>query len=250
MINCHLRRIQHDKHTMPVLIRTHTHAYDELTYYISGNGTTQIGDRVYPYRAGCFAFYRAGCLHNEDNAAACRVIWTHFDFELEGITLREGVFEDPCGVLLALIRKLRSTALECREHRDVLIESRLAEVIATAAVLQKKPATVREDADWQQVLDYIDENYNASVDFARLAADRHYSYDRFRHLFCEKFGMPPYAYLLHRRLAHAQLMLEKTDSTLTEIAFDCGFHSSSQFTNIFKKYVGSTPGDYRRETRG
>lgn len=249
MIHCQLRHIQRDKHTMPVLIRTHTHAHHELVYYISGNGTTQIGDTVYPYRAGCFAFYRAGHQHNEDNAEACQVIWTHFDFQLEGVALREGVFEDSCGVLLGLIRRLRNAVLEQGEHREILIESRLAEVLVTAAVLQKKPAAVREEADWQQVLDHIDENCNTTVDFARLAAERHYSYDRFRHLFCQKFGMPPYAYLLRQRVAHARLMLEKTNFTLTEIAFDCGFHSSSQFTNIFKKYVGVTPGDYRRGMR-
>ncbi|MBE6727660.1 MAG: helix-turn-helix transcriptional regulator [Ruminococcaceae bacterium] len=33
--------------------------------------------------------------------------------------------------------------------------------------------------------------------------------------------------------------------TITIIAFDCGFNSSSQFTNIFKKYTGFTPKDYR-----
>ena len=46
---------------------------------------------------------------------------------------------------------------------------------------------------------------------------------------------------------HAKRLLKNSNLNITDIAFDCGFNSSSQFTNIFKKYVSLTPKEYRNK---
>ena len=245
MLSCRLTRTRHDIHSIPFQISSHTHTSDELTYFISGAGTTEIDGTVYPYEKNTFAFYREGTPHNEVDPIPCEVIWTRFTFSIEGVTLREGVFSDPHGELLTLLRKLRRLSLEESEYRDALIESCLSEIAVTAALLQKATPPDRPGADWQAVVDFIDRNSNTEIDFEALADRCHYSYDRFRHLFTEKFGVSPYAYLLRRRIEHATLMLRSTDLSLTDVAYDCGFASSSQFSNIFKKYIGLTPSAYR-----
>jgi AraC family transcriptional regulator len=63
----------------------------------------------------------------------------------------------------------------------------------------------------------------------------------------EQFGVSPYAYLINQRIEHAKRLLKNSDSSITDIAFDCGFNSSSQFTNIFKKYVLLTPKEYQNK---
>lgn len=245
MLESKLKTINRVKHSIPFKMEMHTHKYDELTYYISGKGTTQINDTVYEYRPYTFAFYRAGTVHNECNFDPCDIIWTHLSFKIGGIELKEGVFEDADNALLGCLQKLRNLSLEQQKYSEPMIESLLSQAIITAAQKQDSQENAATRLDWRQILNFIDNNINQNIDFSRLAEENHYSYDRFRHLFCEHFGLSPYSYLTAQRISHAKRLLKSTDSPITVIAFDCGFNSSSQFTNIFKKYTGFTPKDYR-----
>lgn len=247
---CYLHHTQRDKHAVPVRIRMCVHQYDELTYYITGQGTTQIGDTIYPYKAGTFAYYRAGTQHDEIDPEPCDVIWSHFRFRIEGLDLQEGVFEDPHGELIAALRRMRREAMNTDSHREAMVHGCLAQVIVMAARLMESPSFERTFTDWQEVIDYVDENSNQPIDFSELAGRYHYSYDRFRHLFREKFGLSPHSYLMRQRIANASVMLTNTNMKMTAIAYACGFSSSSQFSNIFRRHTGMTPGEYQRQNKG
>ena len=245
MLGCTLHHIQCDNHEKSVLFNMHTHDHDELTYYVYGNGSTRIEDEEYPFRKGTFAFYRAGTVHNEDNVEPSRVIWSHFSCNIDGVNLKEGVFEDPNGELYLYIKNLRNAFMQEDMYKSVLVEACLTQVIITAVKLQNRTNSSQLFVNWQKVLDYVDENSNTAIDFSAIAASYNYSYDRFRHLFSEKFGISPHAYLLHHRIERSKLLLKNSDTPITDIAFDCGFNSSSQFSNAFKKEIGITPGQYR-----
>jgi AraC-like DNA-binding protein len=68
--------------------------------------------------------------------------------------------------------------------------------------------------------------------------------------FCRAFkqstGVPPHRYLLIHRTNQAKKMMEDRNLTLTQIALDCGFSSSSQFSAAFKRIVGVPPRAFRR----
>jgi AraC-like DNA-binding protein len=68
--------------------------------------------------------------------------------------------------------------------------------------------------------------------------------------FCRAFkqstGLSPHHYLLVHRINRAKEMMRDPARTLTDIAFDCGFSSSSQFSVVFKRIVGRPPRQYRR----
>ena len=66
-------------------------------------------------------------------------------------------------------------------------------------------------------------------------------------LFKTTFGMTPKDYLMHQRVAHAQRMLMNLKHKMLDIAMDSGFGSPSRFYESFKRVVGQTPRDYRRE---
>jgi AraC family transcriptional regulator len=68
--------------------------------------------------------------------------------------------------------------------------------------------------------------------------------------FCRAFkkstGLTPHRYLLLCRVNRAKQMMRDSDRTLTEIALDCGFNSSSQFSVVFKRIEGLSPRSFRR----
>ncbi len=249
MFECKLKQIHRVKHTIPIKIKTQTHKYDELVYFISGCGTTTIKDKTYKYKAGDFAFYKAGTPHDENDPVSCDIIWLHFSFDVDNIKLKQGVFCDSDGKLLANLQDLRKLSIEQNEYKNQLTEIALAKIIVTAAQTQNSATDSYSRTNWDKILKFIDYNINEQIDFAALAKENHYSYDRFRHLFAERFGLSPYAYLTSQRIEHAKRLLKNSDSSITDIAFDCGFNSSSQFSNIFKKYIGVTPKEYKRGKR-
>jgi AraC family L-rhamnose operon regulatory protein RhaS len=58
----------------------------------------------------------------------------------------------------------------------------------------------------------------------------------------------PVNYLNKIRLLKAKKMIaENPDSTITSIAFDCGFSSNQYFTKVFKVYFKETPQSYREK---
>ena len=246
MIDCKLKQIHRVRHTIPIEINTQTHKCDELVYFISGYGSTQINDKVYSYKSGDFAFYKKGTPHNECDPQPCDIIWLHFDFNIDNIDLKEGVFCDNDGKLLSVLQKLRRLSIENSRYSKQSVESCLAETIIIAAERQENVDDFLFRTNWEKVLNYIDANANENIDFALLAKNNNYSYDRFRHLFSERFGVPPYTYLTLQRIEHAKRLLKNSNSSITDIAFDCGFNSSSQFTNILKKHIGVTPKEYKK----
>lgn len=64
--------------------------------------------------------------------------------------------------------------------------------------------------------------------------------------FKQSMGVTPHRYLLSHRVRRAKEMMRNHNLTLTEIAIDCGFSSSSQFSLVFKRIVGIPPREYRR----
>lgn len=247
MFDCKLKQIHRVKHTIPIKINTQTHRYDELVYFINGCGTTQISGETYNYKAGDFAFYKMGTAHNECDPEPCDIIWLHFSFAIDNVELKEGLFCDVDGRLLSSLQKLRKLSIEQNEYKNQLVESCLAETIIIATQTQSATEDLHSRTNWEKILNYIDANINEQIDFALLAKNNGYSYDRFRHLFSERFGRSPYTYLISQRIEHAKRLLKNSSSSITDIAFDCGFNSSSQFTNIFKKYVGVTPKIYKNK---
>ena len=60
-------------------------------------------------------------------------------------------------------------------------------------------------------------------------------------------GLSLFAYFRGLRLEQAKLRLLDTQQTVTAIARDCGFSSTTLFCRNFKQYTGSTPLAYRDE---
>lgn len=68
-------------------------------------------------------------------------------------------------------------------------------------------------------------------------------------LFSKSIGMPIGRYITRLRLGHAQALLVDSDTTITTIALDSGFHSLSRFYDAFGKEFRTTPRAYRKAAR-
>ena len=58
-------------------------------------------------------------------------------------------------------------------------------------------------------------------------------------------GEPPNAFIRKIRLHRAKEMLQTTELTISEIAYDVGFNDPNYFSRTFSKEFGKTPSEYR-----
>ncbi|MEB3357062.1 MAG: AraC family transcriptional regulator [Synechococcales bacterium] len=96
-----------------------------------------------------------------------------------------------------------------------------------------------------QVTRYIDNALDQDIKLADLAQLAGMSQSHFSRLFKQSMGLPPYQYLLQRRVERAKHLLKNTDQSLVEIALACGFDSHSHFSKQFRQITGTTPKIYR-----
>ncbi len=98
----------------------------------------------------------------------------------------------------------------------------------------------------KRVLDKIEHSFQSEISLASLAKEAGYSRGHFLKMFRTSMGMTPHTYLLKRRIDHARSLLKRREITIIDVAADCGFSSQAHLTQVFRKHVGVTPGDYRR----
>ena len=98
----------------------------------------------------------------------------------------------------------------------------------------------------RRVLSYIAEHLNESITLEELAKVAEISPNYLIALFRQSIGMTPHKYVVLKRVEQARMLLKHRDLTLLEIAQRCGFQDQSQFTTVFRRYAGITPGQLRR----
>ncbi|GAB0117053.1 hypothetical protein Acid7E03_11250 [Acidisoma sp. 7E03] len=101
-----------------------------------------------------------------------------------------------------------------------------------------------------RVLDYIGAHLPEEMTLDQLAAEACLSPYHFARLFKQATGLSPHRYVTDRRIQLAQNKLARNGASLVEIGLDCGFGSQTNFTRVFRKNTGLTPGQYRALCHG
>ncbi|KAB1645238.1 helix-turn-helix transcriptional regulator [Kocuria rhizophila] len=80
-----------------------------------------------------------------------------------------------------------------------------------------------------------------------LAAQVHLSSSQLARVFVEAYGKTPLAFLTMVRAEHLARYLRETDMSVATAMREVGWHSRSHATELFRQYVGLTPGQYRQK---
>jgi AraC family transcriptional regulator len=98
-------------------------------------------------------------------------------------------------------------------------------------------------------VDYIEANLREQISLQDIAKQVGLSRMHFAAQFRLSTGTTPHAFLLYRRLEKAKNLLQSTGAPLDRIAKEVGFPSHSYFTSVFRKLVGTTPRQWRVQSR-
>lgn len=96
---------------------------------------------------------------------------------------------------------------------------------------------------------FLCEHYSENITLKSAAEIIHVNPTYLSTLFKQETGVPFITFLNGLRLSHAEEYLLTTSMTVTEIALQTGFSSSSYFTKLFKEKHGVTPKEFRGRSR-
>ena len=113
-----------------------------------------------------------------------------------------------------------------------------------ASLLGRDPAPHRPGLA-EDLRDLLDADVLTSATLRDLARRLGASPTHLVRAFTARFGVPPHAYLVGRRVELARgLLLE--DQAPAAVAAAAGFHDQAHLTRHFRRHVGTTPGRFRR----
>lgn len=262
----HTKGEQAGKSTLDYLHRTATYM---LLWLIEGRGSVVVEGRRYEIRQGDVILLQPSelfCCTVEDGHAHERVV-LHIPEEMlakypcdarallapfrqreKGMGNRiSGQMAQKCGIDKSLGKLLRQMQEGVEPALTMCTVTELLEKLYTLV-----PAQTAEEAVRQPMVDlavsYIREHYSQSITVEDVAAacSVHKSY--LSHLFKEYMGMPVWSYVILRRISRFnELILEGWGAE--QASWQVGFRNYANFYRLYKKQMGMTPAQYKKQVQ-
>jgi AraC-like DNA-binding protein len=105
----------------------------------------------------------------------------------------------------------------------------------------KRPAGVT------QALSYIESRLGQRITLRQVAEACGFTSFAFSRAFKKELGITFQEYLVRLRIDRAQRLLADPRMSVTAVAGAAGFGDLSHFSRTFRRYVGTSPSDYRRD---
>lgn len=100
-----------------------------------------------------------------------------------------------------------------------------------------------------QVRDLIRECHEQALTLEDLSLEAELSAWHFLRTFRTTFGETPHDFLTRVRIERAKKLLTISSRSVTEICFDVGFSSLGSFSTLFRRQVGLSPAQFRKQVR-
>lgn len=97
--------------------------------------------------------------------------------------------------------------------------------------------------------DYVDAHLREPILVADLAKQAGQSPSHFAQSFMERTGQSPHKFVIALRVKRAAALLARSDSSLADIAYECGFASQQHMSTVLRRYTGTTPRRFRGSYR-
>ncbi|GAA4361677.1 AraC family transcriptional regulator [Hymenobacter saemangeumensis] len=105
----------------------------------------------------------------------------------------------------------------------------------------------QEQQRLSRVYDYLRQHFRRPIDVQAVAAAANLSVPAFCRYFKKTTRLTLTEFLQENRVNHACSLLLDPDRPITEVCYESGFNNLSHFNKTFRKHIGLSPSDYRRQ---
>ncbi|WP_159885651.1 AraC family transcriptional regulator [Paenibacillus puerhi] len=248
----------------------HWHTEIEMLYVLQGTFTMTIGQKMYQLQPGDIAICDSGDIHHYhgSGSSSAKAILLLFHPKLIGIKAGE---RSPFSVYNHIVKlehfddekRAELVAGFRRALEEFTLQSEAWEMYTVSEInricgtltrhqpnvqphFQDKFAEVESSEIIQQVLRYLEQNYNHENSLMTLSKTFNVSPYHLSRLFNKCVGMNFRSYLNRLRILQAEQLIKTTNESLCSIAFHCGFESVRSFNRSFKAVLGEAPSSLRK----
>ncbi|MBN3582020.1 AraC family transcriptional regulator [Algoriphagus aestuarii] len=255
----------------------HFHPEYQLVVILKGRGTRYIGDHIKPFKEGDMVMTGPNLPHvwRSDNAyfdpandLETHLIVVYFpeDFLGEHIFEKEE-FED-----IGRLMKLSARGVEVSGNTNKEVTQMMKELVKLEGSTQLiqllqilnylshskeiKPITKAEYINLNkesekdrmgEVYEYVMKNYKEKILLEDVASLANLSVSAFSRFFKSRANKSFSDFISDVRISHACKLLHEEDINISEVCYESGFNTLSNFNKQFKDRIGKTPLNYRKD---
>lgn len=241
--------------------KKHYHNFFEIYYMKSGDCNYFIDNKIYSIKPHDIVIIPSGIIHNTTytNTSYERILiefskdyispllipglQIYFDNHIYRPSYSEKIEE--------LILKMQEEYKKSDLFSDELIRGYMTEFFSY--IIRNKSEYTPDNEEIkkinviiEEITNYINKNFNNDITLEKISDMAGFSKYHFSKFFKKHTGFGYKEYLLIIRLKEAKRLLIKTNKTVCDIAFLCGFNDSNYFSTVFKEKNGYSPLEYKK----
>ena len=249
----------------------HFHPEIELAYVNKGKGKTHIGNHLSYFNNSQLLLIGANLPHNgftdrlTTNGSETLV---QFKPEFLGDTFFEIPEMKPIHILFEKAKKGIVFGVKTKQKLGIKIEKLtekkgfkqvliLLEILHTLSKSEDYTilnadgfafeAQPQNNNKIDEIFKYINENFNQHISLDEIAGLVSMTVPAFCRFFKKSTGKTFTKLVNEYRVVHATKLLSESQSSITDICFECGFNNFSHFNKLFKEFTGKSASKYRNE---
>lgn len=110
-------------------------------------------------------------------------------------------------------------------------------------------STITNYSDIDDIITYLQMNYRSEITLSMLSQRFHLSREYLCRYFKRVTGKTILSFLAEIRITYAKSLLLTTQYSISDIGATCGFPTPGNFYKVFKKHMGMSPLEFRKERR-
>lgn len=251
----YITRSRYDKQWQSVM---HSHPFTELFFVVNGSGKFLVENHSFSVKMDDLIFINPNVMHTEFNQGKAALEYialgldgilfeqesgAHGDYSVHSLSNHhDEILFYLTTILRELQQKQENYGKICHNMLESLIltlgrNTKSALSFATAGKISRECRFIEQ---------YLDEHFQENITLDTLSRLTYMNKYYVVHAFKKYKGVSPINYLINRRLEEAKHLLKTTDYPASKIALASGFSSQSYFSQVFRKELNMTPGEYRK----
>ncbi len=257
----------------------HFHPECELTFIREGSGERFVGDSMQPFVAGDLILLGAGLPHfwrssKSESEGGSRAVVVHFSEDFLGGKMNGAV--EFAGIREMLGRARQGLCFSSDEKLSREIGARLADLMdesglnrllilleilgeltdgsdSASRLSSSHHVPLRDHKAGQRInraYDYVYDNLSGGISLDAVARVAGMSPAAFSRYFKRMTGRNLSHFIGELRISQACKQLRESDLGISEVAYEVGFGSLSNFNRLFKELKGVSPREWRGDLHG
>ena len=232
--------------------------FSKLYYIVDGECTIQINEKQYQCKKNDLILIPANIKMSFIAINNAKWYWIHFNVLFKINTIYADLFNNFTDNFFLHADGLfpERYTQEIHKHSDLitpidefLVKCNLMQLIRFYIKKTNLQPTLSDQHNpLYQINQYMIEHLRSGVTNKDLAQIVNMNINYFIRWFKKQTGYTPIQYYNYRKIELARGMLDHSDRPLSDILESLGFLDHSYFSRLFKKYIGISPSEYRKNS--